>query len=74
MYGIDPDGPVREVHQQVDVPDTICPLDTSARRRFVDSLQQEQDSDHDYGVHKYCTAKRMLQEILECTSLNSDSE
>ena len=73
MYGIDPDGPVPEVHQQVDVPDTIRPLDTSARQRFVDSLQQEQDSDRDYGVRNYCTAKKMLQEILECTTSSSNS-
>ena len=38
MYGLDPDGPVPEVHQQVEVPDTLCPLDTTKRQRFLDGL------------------------------------
>ena len=32
--GLDPDGPAPEVHQQVEVPDTLCSLDTAKRQHF----------------------------------------
>ena len=60
----------------MEVPDTLCPLETSGRQRFQDglsSLQQDQGSNNDYGIHKYCAAMKLLHEILESASSSSDS-
>ena len=67
----------RYIHQQVEVPDTLCPLDTTKRQRFLDGLdlvQRDQGSDLDYGVHNFCAAERLLHESLESGSVSPLSQ
>ena len=75
-FGIDPSGPLPEAQQQVMVPETWCPLDDAGRQNFLDSLsllQQEQCQPSDYGIQKYCSAKRLLNEILQLQDSSSSS-
>ena len=74
-FGIDPDGPVPEVYQQVMIPETLCPLDNADKQRFLDGLALlPQDQGREYGIHKYCAAKRLLNEIIQSASSSSDSD
>ena len=74
QFGIDPSGPLPEAHQQVIVPEVMCPLNEPARHQFLESLDNgSANSEDDYGVQAFCTAKNYLHEILEESS-TSDSD
>ena len=62
-YGIDHSGPVREPRQQVDIPDTLCPLDDVAKQRFFDCIQlihSDPNPVTDYGIGRYMQVKQIL--------------
>ena len=72
-YGVDPDRPVPDVHQEVVVPETLCPLSDSDQQNFLDGLMQLEDEHHsDYGLHKFQEAKALLSNIMQEYSSNSD--
>ncbi len=71
-FGVDPNGPLPESHQQVLVPETVCPLDATTRQLFLDSLGCG-DAPDDYGVQAFCTAKNYLDELLQ-TQVSSESD
>ena len=45
-YGVDPDRLVPDVHQEVVVPETLCPLSDSDQQNFLDGLMQLEDEHH----------------------------
>lgn len=66
MYGIDFQGPVPDVQQEVEVPDMLCPLNESNKQLFLDALSQVGEEEcHDYGLSQFNDAKQMLSGMLE---------
>ena len=63
-FGIDPSGPIPEIHQQVMVPETLSPLNDSQKEHFLDELSQLQYS-CDSEIEQYCAGRRLLSELLQ---------
>ena len=75
-FGIDPSGPFPQARQQVDVPDTICPLSDNAKQRFLDCIQLLESDPNpltDYGVRRFLQAKSFFRRIFQ-DSTSSDSD
>ena len=73
-FGIDPDGPLPEVQQQVLIPDTLCSLTDTEKQHFLEQLSLLQHGhENDDGIRVCCGAKTLLNEILhDSSSSNSD--
>ena len=71
MYGIDPDGPVPDVHQEVVFPENVFPLSESNQQQFLDGLSQLlEEQCHGYGLHQFTAAKQLLRDMVESTGLD----
>lgn len=72
QFGVDPNGPLPEAHQEVCVHETVCPLSADAQQQFLEYLERSPLPEDNYGIQAFCVAKSCLAEFI-LDSNNSDT-